>query len=93
MTVNNVSTTRAKVTLMQVIDEFPGEIVAEVLDFALFIKARQAQQRHTGSAPQLVQRLEDLWGDFWPEDESVDDFIHAVRRWRRKDPTLHEELQ
>ena len=93
MTVNNVSTTRAKVTLMQVIDEFPRESVAEVLDFALFIKARQAQQRYTGSAPQLVQRLEDLWGDFWPEDESVDDFIHAVRRWRRKDPALHEELQ
>lgn len=23
-----------------------------------------------------------LLGDFWPEDESVDDFIAAVREWR-----------
>lgn len=22
-------------------------------------------------------------GEFWPEDESVDDFITAVREWRR----------
>jgi hypothetical protein len=32
-----------------------------------------------------VQRLENLWGDFWPEDESVDDFITAVRAWRQQD--------
>ncbi len=31
-----------------------------------------------------VERLEDLLGDFWPEDESIDDFIAAVRRWRRE---------
>jgi len=24
----------------------------------------------------------DLLGDFWPEDESVDDFLAAVREWR-----------
>ena len=29
-----------------------------------------------GSADELV-------GDFWPEDESVDDFLAAVREWRR----------
>ena len=39
-----------------------------------------------------VESLEELWGDFWPEDETVDDFIDAVRRWRRDDLTLHEEL-
>ena len=25
-----------------------------------------------------------LRGDFWPEDESIDEFIAAVRRWRRE---------
>jgi hypothetical protein len=25
-------------------------------------------------------------GEFWPEDESIDDFIAAVREWRRDDP-------
>jgi hypothetical protein len=29
-----------------------------------------------------VRRLEDPIGDFWPEDESIDDFIAAVREWR-----------
>jgi hypothetical protein len=24
----------------------------------------------------------DLLGDFWPENESVDDFLAAVREWR-----------
>jgi hypothetical protein len=31
-----------------------------------------------------VERFEDLLGDFWPEDESIDDFIATVRRWRRE---------
>lgn len=24
----------------------------------------------------------DLLGDFWPEDESMDDFLKALREWR-----------
>jgi hypothetical protein len=24
----------------------------------------------------------DLLGDFWPEDESLDDFLNAMREWR-----------
>ena len=24
----------------------------------------------------------DLLGDFWPEDENIDDFLAAVREWR-----------
>ncbi len=33
---------------------------------------------------QPVESLDDLWGDFWPEDESIDKFIETVRRWRRE---------
>jgi hypothetical protein len=29
-----------------------------------------------------ITNIADLYGDFWPEDESVDDFIATVRRWR-----------
>lgn len=36
-------------------------------------------------APTAV-RFEDLLGDFWPEDESCDEFIAAVREWRREGP-------
>ena len=28
-----------------------------------------------------VARFEDLLGDFWPEDESVDDFAKARKEW------------
>jgi hypothetical protein len=31
-----------------------------------------------------VARFEDLLGDFWPADESADDFVAAVREWRRE---------
>src|SRR4051812_23321791 len=31
---------------------------------------------------QPVASLEDLVGDFWPEDETIDDFIEVVRQWR-----------
>jgi hypothetical protein len=25
-----------------------------------------------------------LRGDFWPEDETIDEFLEAVRQWRRE---------
>jgi len=77
---------------MDVVGELSVDRMAEVLEFALFMKARQAQQC-SGSLAEPAQRLEDLWGDFWPEEESVDDFISAVRRWRREDVTLHKDLR
>jgi len=30
-----------------------------------------------------IASLDDLRADFWPEDESIDDFLAAVREWRR----------
>lgn len=32
----------------------------------------------------LAVNFEDLLGDFWPEDETADDFVAAVRQWRRE---------
>ena len=29
-------------------------------------------------------KFAELLGDFWPEDESADDFINAVRSWRQE---------
>jgi hypothetical protein len=34
-----------------------------------------------------IQDLDDLKGDFWSEDEPIDDFIKTVREWR------HEEIE
>ncbi len=41
---------------------------------------RLLQQK--GVAPITVDQLRAM-GDLWPENESVDDFIAAVREWRR----------
>jgi hypothetical protein len=35
---------------------------------------------------QPIQTLDQLWGDFWPEDESIDEFIDAIYQWRH---TVH----
>jgi hypothetical protein len=31
-----------------------------------------------------VSNFDSLLGDFWPEDESADQFIASVREWRRE---------
>ena len=31
------------------------------------------------------QRFDDLVGDFWPEDEPVDEFLSARKEWRSKE--------
>ncbi|MBT3269020.1 hypothetical protein HN371_17870 [Candidatus Poribacteria bacterium] len=38
--------------------------------------------REQGVGP--VVNFDDLLGDFWPEDETADEFIATVRRWRRE---------
>jgi hypothetical protein len=44
-----------------------------------------ALAREQGVKP--VERFEDLLGDFWPEDERVDDFLEARRQWQREGTT------
>jgi hypothetical protein len=39
-----------------------------------------------GTTPILDAR-EELFGKAWPEDESIDDFLSALREWRRPDRT------
>lgn len=48
-------------------------------------------QEHTDlralAAPQgvgPVTNFDDLLGDFWPQDETADELIAAVRQWRRE---------
>lgn len=56
-----------KEQLINVVAELSTDHAAEVLDFALFVKSRHEGEVGQEVA-QPVQRLEDLWGDFWPED-------------------------
>jgi len=32
-----------------------------------------------------VADIRELMGDFWPEDESIDDFLAALHKWRGHD--------
>lgn len=50
------------------------------------------QQNVEINQPQPIQSLDELWGDFWPEDEGVEEFIENVRQWRKDDLELHREL-
>jgi hypothetical protein len=78
--------------LLKVIGELTAGRQREVLDFALFLQTQQVQRQPEQNA-QPIQKLEDLYGDFWPEDESVNDFIGAVQEWRREDVELHRDLR
>ncbi|MGO9255019.1 MAG: hypothetical protein ACLQU1_01760 [Bryobacteraceae bacterium] len=33
----------------------------------------------------------DLLGDFWPEEESLEDFLRALREWRGHDKSYRSE--
>ncbi|HEY0547437.1 MAG TPA: hypothetical protein VGC91_18800 [Pyrinomonadaceae bacterium] len=44
--------------------------------------------RQQGVKP--IRSIEDLQGDFWPEEESVDDFLDWVREIRQQDKSRSE---
>ena len=69
-----------------------GKRTAAVLDIERWQQLVQWAARQELAIPPPVEKLEMLWGDFWPEDEPVDDFITAVRQWRQEDPALHREV-
>ena len=48
-------------------------------DIPLSIEELAAQQ---GVRP--VENIDDLKGDFWPEEENIDDFLLTLYQWRRE---------
>ncbi len=44
-----------------------------------------ALAREQGVSP--IENIDELIGDFWPEDESIDDFAATIRRWRDESDT------
>jgi hypothetical protein len=64
------ATAGTKRVIRETIDFWKGATVAELA-------------KMQGARP--VRSLDDLWGNFWPENESVDAFIASIRQWRRRD--------
>lgn len=83
--------TEIKDRILKVVGDLTVGRQREVLDFAMFLQQQVQRQPELDAQP--VQKLEELYGDFWPEDESVDDFISAVQQWRREDVKLHRDLR
>ena len=61
----------------------PPPVPAPIRSFNMPIDLEQLAAEQ-GVRP--LQRLEDLRADFWPEDETADQIIAAVRKWRREAP-------
>lgn len=84
--------------------EEPGRIVSlriadiEILDRdgeaeearPLFEEKSEIEQLAAEQGVSAVTDFNALLGDFWPEDESADDFIAQVRAWRREDASKRE---
>ncbi|MFQ6099706.1 MAG: MerR family DNA-binding transcriptional regulator [Anaerolineae bacterium] len=49
----------------------------------------RAVARAQGVRP--VQSIDDLWADFWPEDESVEEFRETIHAWRQRDLEMERE--
>ncbi len=74
--------------------------IADILDSAQFVVDQQGHrtaavldmenwqalvQLTKPQMPPPIETLETLWTDsFWPEDESVDDFLATVHQWRQE---------
>jgi hypothetical protein len=48
----------------------------------LFHSRTDLEQLAREQGVHAVPSFDDLLGDFWPEHETADEFIAAVRRWR-----------
>ena len=77
--------TRLRISDIEALQEDDGaaELGASTMGFEETLTSEELAARQ-GVGP--VTDFDALWGDFWPEDESVDDFVAAVREWRRDDP-------
>jgi hypothetical protein len=45
-------------------------------------KDAETLAREQGVKP--IKSIDDLRGDFWPDDESADEFVETIRQWRRE---------
>jgi len=56
-----------------------------------FWDGRNAQAVAQAQGIRPVRSVDDLWADFWPEDESVEEFRDTVRAWRQRDLEVERE--
>ena len=60
---------------------FPGT-AANGTDTSIFDRKVDLSSLASEQGVAPVRRFDDLLGDFWPEDDNVDEFIATIRAWR-----------
>ena len=70
-------------------DERPGQALTEGIrrvdpDFDLWEEAAK-------QGVPLRADVDSLYGEFWPEDEDIEEFLATLRRWRREGGSTESE--
>jgi hypothetical protein len=60
----------------------PGIVMSGREFFSAPPKDAETLAREQGVKP--IKSIDDPRGDFWPEDESADEFVETIRQWRRE---------
>ncbi len=83
--------------IVEQVRALPPERQQVVLDFVtLLVQRSHASQPFFGATRSIeelaseqgvspVKSVEELRAHFWPDEESVDDFVDRLREWRRED--------
>ena len=58
-------------------------ITVEAALEATFWQGRTVTELAEAQGVKPLETLDELTSDFWPEDESIDDFIETTYQWRR----------
>ncbi|MDQ3548502.1 MAG: hypothetical protein M3439_06740 [Chloroflexota bacterium] len=61
-----------------------GPLVVSGREFSAMIAPISLKELAREQGVKPVNNLADLRADFWPEDESVDEFVATIREWRRE---------
>jgi hypothetical protein len=66
------------------LDERMGPIVMSGHEFASMTGSGDVAEIAREQGVEPIRDLSSLRADFWPEDESVDEMVEAIRKWRRE---------
>jgi hypothetical protein len=66
------------------LDERAGPIVMSGSEFASMTGSRDMAEIAREQGVEPIRDLSSLRADFWPEDESVDEMVETIRKWRRE---------
>jgi hypothetical protein len=71
--------------LREILDERMGPLAVSYREFASMTDSRSLSEIAREQGVEPIHDLSSLRADFWPEGESVDEFIAEIRELRRQD--------